>query len=261
MITMGKNLIGKKIGVIFIINEEITFDPDKCIIRNIMHNQEIRLNMPASRCLTLLLMNPHSVISREHFLEEVWQKNGVVVSQNTYYQNISILRKTLKQAGLRGEFIVTVPHKGLTLCQNITITHQKIRETDPENDVIKMSYNKIHNMKIAPQAEKKESSRKALPFFNRGEIRFFFTDGDECRHIFSMILIALIISVIITLINSYAVNAKGNTPTTKEQKSELPFCFAKQKTGCSEIVLMNKRFSLSQNHAVIHKSPNLSLFR
>nr|VXZ89588.1 Uncharacterised protein [Klebsiella pneumoniae] len=38
---------------------------------------------------------------------------GVVVSQNTFYQNISLLRKSLVKAGLSEDIIITVRQKAL----------------------------------------------------------------------------------------------------------------------------------------------------
>lgn len=45
-------------------------------------------------------------------MEVVWQSRGIVVSQNTFYQNISLLRKSLKKSGLSADIIVTVRSKG-----------------------------------------------------------------------------------------------------------------------------------------------------
>lgn len=63
---------------------------------------------------------------------------GVVVSQNTFYQNISLLRKSLVKAGLSEDIIITVRQKALASlrihwsflsdeeCENmnrVTLTH------------------------------------------------------------------------------------------------------------------------------------------
>ncbi|WP_433977665.1 winged helix-turn-helix domain-containing protein [Erwinia sp. E_sp_B01_9] len=55
------------------------------------------MNTPASRCFMLLIQKRGKVVTREEFLQHVWIENGAFVSQNTYYQNISILRRTLKK--------------------------------------------------------------------------------------------------------------------------------------------------------------------
>lgn len=81
----------------------------------------LRINIPASRCFSLLIENKGKIVSREKFINEVWRKNGIEVSMNTFYQNISILRRHIKQAGIHEEIIITVPKKGLTLSNSVLI--------------------------------------------------------------------------------------------------------------------------------------------
>lgn len=52
-------------------------------------------------------------------MNEVWRKHGMEVTVNTLYQNISILRKTLKRVGIEENIIITVPKKGITLTAQI----------------------------------------------------------------------------------------------------------------------------------------------
>ncbi|MDQ1215026.1 winged helix-turn-helix domain-containing protein [Pantoea anthophila] len=54
-------------------------------------------------------------------MEIVWEKNGMLVSPNTFYQNISILRKGLKKVGLHDDPVVTIPRVGLTLASGTDI--------------------------------------------------------------------------------------------------------------------------------------------
>lgn len=90
----------------------------------------LRINIPVSRCFSLLIENKGKVVSREEFINEVWRKNGIEVSMNTFYQNISILRRNIKQAGIHEEIIITVPKKGLTLSNSVLI--EKIEEHPKE---------------------------------------------------------------------------------------------------------------------------------
>ncbi len=46
---------------------------------------------------------------------------GVVVSQNTFYQNISLLRKSLVKAGLSEDIIITVRQKGFSVAPNTLV--------------------------------------------------------------------------------------------------------------------------------------------
>ncbi|GLR11080.1 hypothetical protein GCM10007905_38000 [Mixta theicola] len=52
-------------------------------------------------------------------MNEVWRKHGMEVTVNTLYQNISILRKTLKRVGIDENIIITVPKKGITLSAQV----------------------------------------------------------------------------------------------------------------------------------------------
>lgn len=121
---MEHNYDNKEVAKVYFLNQEIIFDPKNhkfICIKNGFSLQEVNINIPASRCLELLIISRGKVITRENFLKQVWTENGVFVSQNTYYQNISILRKALKKAGFDEEIIVTIPHRGLTLNPNIVI--------------------------------------------------------------------------------------------------------------------------------------------
>ncbi len=94
---------------LFIINEEVIFNANVFELRPINNRDEvITLNAPTARCLKLLLERVGQVVSREDFMQEVWQARGIVVSQNTFYQNISLLRKSLQQVGLNADIIATV---------------------------------------------------------------------------------------------------------------------------------------------------------
>ena len=98
---------------LFMINGEIIFDAHSCELRPLDDQTRIiTLHAPTARCLQLLLEKRGEVISRDSFLEVVWQSRGIIVSQNTFYQNISLLRKSLKKSGLSADIIVTVRSKG-----------------------------------------------------------------------------------------------------------------------------------------------------
>lgn len=58
-------------------------------------------------------------------MNEVWRKHGMEVTVNTLYQNISILRKTLKRVGVDENIIITVPKKGITLSARVEALPEK----------------------------------------------------------------------------------------------------------------------------------------
>ncbi|WP_159566128.1 winged helix-turn-helix domain-containing protein [Budvicia diplopodorum] len=115
-----------------VINNEIAYFPEENKLASLdIIEQKIAINAPASRCFQLLLEKRGQVVSRNEFLEVVWKSNGAYVSLNTFYQNISLLRKSLKKVGPNQDIIITVRRKGFALAPN-TIVEQV---TEPKTNV------------------------------------------------------------------------------------------------------------------------------
>ena len=136
---------------LFLINKEIIFDVNSCELRTLKPDgTKVTLNAPTARCLQLLIENGGKVVSRDDFLEHVWMARGIVVSQNTFYQNISLLRKSLKKAGLTDEIIVTVRRNGFILAPG---THLEIvEEEDSENTIPSTTISGHASIKSQPGA-------------------------------------------------------------------------------------------------------------
>ena len=119
----------------YIINNEVIFNVNMNELQPVGDNGEsVTLNAPTARCLQLLLESNGKIISREEFLDSVWKTRGVVVSQNTFYQNISLLRKSLVKAGLSQDIIVTVRQRGFVLAAGSNIaSFLRSEEKAPEN--------------------------------------------------------------------------------------------------------------------------------
>lgn len=117
----------------YLINDSVVFYPDE---HRLVNKQDIKvdllLNIPASRCLALLIERKGCVITQKEFFEQVWESQGTYVTQNTFYQNISLLRKGLKAAGLVDDPIKTVLKRGITLADAITVVPY---EAPAEEDV------------------------------------------------------------------------------------------------------------------------------
>lgn len=119
----------------YIINNEVIFNVNMNELQPVGENGEsVTLNAPTARCLQLLLESNGKIISREEFLDIVWKTRGVVVSQNTFYQNISLLRKSLVKAGLSQDIIVTVRQRGFVLAAGSNIaSFVRADEKEPES--------------------------------------------------------------------------------------------------------------------------------
>ncbi|MEM6162366.1 winged helix-turn-helix domain-containing protein [Erwinia sp. P6884] len=116
--------------MVYTINGTVIFNSVKHTIVSCQHGsgKECKLNQPASRCLLLLIQNNGKTISQEKFIDEVWRKKGMEVAVNTFYQNISILRKALRSCGLDQRVVITVPKKGIML-------HAEIEEQSESNSI------------------------------------------------------------------------------------------------------------------------------
>lgn len=109
-----------------ILNGIAAFLPEKHRIIAINSDQPpLSLSIPASRCLALLINHQGEVVLREHFFHEVWVSNGAQVTNNTFYQNISLLRRAFKEFGLNEDYIVTVPKVGVKLENTLKITRSE----------------------------------------------------------------------------------------------------------------------------------------
>ncbi|PLO67447.1 CadC family transcriptional regulator, partial [Klebsiella michiganensis] len=85
----------------YTINGIITFIPQRgALILIADETKTVSLNMPASRCLLLLIQQDGKTVARETFFEEVWIKHGSQVTSNGFYQNISLLRRAFKELGM-----------------------------------------------------------------------------------------------------------------------------------------------------------------
>ncbi|MCT4703355.1 winged helix-turn-helix domain-containing protein [Enterobacteriaceae bacterium H20N1] len=106
----------------YLINKNIEFCPELYQLVNRENGgQPISLPVSAGRCLLALLANRRLVTQQELF-EFAWGEQHSEITPNNLYQNISILRKTLKiMDGNAGNWINTVPKKGFIFNLNIAV--------------------------------------------------------------------------------------------------------------------------------------------
>ncbi|WP_415837970.1 winged helix-turn-helix domain-containing protein [Serratia silvae] len=115
------------------------------------------MNVPASRCLQLMLQRPGEVISQSDFFNEVWQKNGQYVTANTLYQNISLVRKGLREAGLSQNIIRTIPKVGVFFSGTV-----EIQQEESANIIVQQSNKPEPLPAEKPQAEMPPPKRTGL---------------------------------------------------------------------------------------------------
>lgn len=107
---------------VYLLNGTVAFWPQKHKLVSLTSEAKtLALSNPASRCLDLLIRHHGEVILRDTFFQLVWINNGAQVTNNTFYQNISLLRRAFKEFGLNEEWIVTVPKVGIKLESQLQI--------------------------------------------------------------------------------------------------------------------------------------------
>lgn len=112
-----------------IINDSLVYLPEEHrLIPLGVRGKETVLNVPASRCLQLLLKQPGITVSQSEFFSEVWEKNGQYVTANTLYQNISLLRKGMREAGLAKNVIRTIPKIGVVYFGTVEVLEEESQE-------------------------------------------------------------------------------------------------------------------------------------
>ena len=103
------------------INNRVIFAPEENLLSTINGDfKPITLHTPTSHCLRLLVQHNNEVLSQKFFFEEVWEKNGILVTANTLYQNIALIRKALKALGMDEEIIKTIPKQGIKISAEIS---------------------------------------------------------------------------------------------------------------------------------------------
>jgi DNA-binding winged helix-turn-helix (wHTH) protein len=119
--------VAEGLTMFYCINNDVIFDPlnHTLTASKFYPEKDTKLNQPTSRCLALLIERRGSIITQEDFMNEVWRKHGMEVTVNTLYQNISILRKTLKRVGIDENIIITVPKKGITFSAQVEVLDEK----------------------------------------------------------------------------------------------------------------------------------------
>lgn len=81
-----------------------------------------------NRILLLLIEKQGEVITKNDFIESVWEKHGLEGSTNTLTQYISHLRKILGEYFDVSEYIVTIPRTGYSLTTDLKI--HKVEEVN-----------------------------------------------------------------------------------------------------------------------------------
>lgn len=121
--------------MIFILHDDICFDPEGLFLENINTRERILLPATAAYILSVLIENESKVTERDVFFDEIWKRYGVEISGNTLNQYISLLRKNLKLLGVMDDIIITMPRVGFCLSCDVKKKETRVNSSPaPKKD-------------------------------------------------------------------------------------------------------------------------------
>ncbi|QLY00845.1 MULTISPECIES: winged helix-turn-helix domain-containing protein [Enterobacter] len=165
----------------FILHDRVIFSPEDNKLTPLgARGRDVVLHVPVSRILFLLLSKAGSIVSQEDIYKEVWENYGQKVTPNTLYQNVSLLRKALKTAGLIAVTIKTHPKSGFSFFGKVELSEEddarddqtltnpfQSREADiagPEgSDRLNDNFSEIHTQSLPPRGLLSECTRRYWP--------------------------------------------------------------------------------------------------
>ncbi len=124
---------------IYLICNELEFHPDSHLLRSRTDERETSLFTAAARCLEILLQRQGELVPQREIMAFAWGAQGLVVSPNTFYQNISILRKALAEFLPGRDIIITTKRVGLTIPAGINVTSVVASPLTPSEESSRLS--------------------------------------------------------------------------------------------------------------------------
>ncbi|MCM7588023.1 winged helix-turn-helix domain-containing protein [Enterobacter chuandaensis] len=121
--------------MMFFIDKNIVFLPERQMLRNTDTGAETGLNLVATQLLVFLLQHAETVCGRNELLDAVFVRNNSSASDGNLNRHIMILRRAFTDLHCQADVIITVPRNGFK------IGNVKIRQVDPEPDPFSPSVN------------------------------------------------------------------------------------------------------------------------
>ena len=134
----------------YLINNSVYFYPAQQLLVPISERHtQVSLNVPASRCLTLLLEKKGEIVTKYDFSQDVWQSRGQYTSANTLYQNISLIRKALREVGISHDAIHTIPREGFSFLGTAILMQEDNTPTENVPPAGSASKEKCHDVSVS----------------------------------------------------------------------------------------------------------------
>lgn len=105
----------------YLIEKRVVYSPSTNTLHSLIDDSQFTLLAAASECLLLLLINHGKLVSKTRLTYVGWEQYSLHVSDNTFYQNILIMRRGIKLCGINEEIIKTIPRKGLMIPDTVKV--------------------------------------------------------------------------------------------------------------------------------------------
>ncbi|ATF92584.1 hypothetical protein CO704_11035 [Cedecea neteri] len=114
---------GYGMSEVILVNHQVKFEPNRNTLSSMsLPERKITLPSSSSRCLKVLLSKQGDVVTIKQFHKLVWEKNKTIVSDNTIYQNISIIRKALTAVGADKNIVETHTRRGWCVPESVHVS-------------------------------------------------------------------------------------------------------------------------------------------
>lgn len=150
----------------YLIEDKVEFSPTANALRSLSDDAHFTLLAASSECFLYLLKNHGKLVSKAELMHAGWEQYGLHVSDNTFYQNILVLRKGLKLCGIENEVIKTITRKGLMIPESVkvSINHESNLISDESVDF-------LQPQKERSEVEVKEEVKEEVKVKEREDVR------------------------------------------------------------------------------------------
>ncbi|MEX9947753.1 transcriptional regulator [Providencia alcalifaciens] len=145
--------------MVYLINNDIEFIYERNVLYSRKLNLEQSLLSPSSRILKYLIENNGCVITQSTLFQIGWEDKLEYVTNNAFYQNISLLRKAFEILNQKNKLIINFPKKGYSLDKNVII---EIITAPSDSISIIETAETIETAEIAETAETAETAEKNI---------------------------------------------------------------------------------------------------
>ncbi|MEY0717966.1 transcriptional regulator [Providencia alcalifaciens] len=141
----------------------VLYDKETAQLTNLLNTDKTAtLTVPANECLAIIIKNSPEITTQKQLFNDVWESHGIPINSNTFYQNISIIRKAFKQVDYEPDVLVTIPRRGIEISKAIQyeITSLYDNEREPRSQLVSPVTTVVNT-----KSRKKPHYFIVLPFF------------------------------------------------------------------------------------------------